>query len=125
MPNNPRAAENLTPVKPGQILNPKGRGKGVPNTATRLQRLLTLVEKVKNPVTGDMEDFTVAEVMDMMQIVKARKGDTKAYNSLIDRLEGKAMQKIEQEITGQLDTSPASSEEAKRYEDYLKGETKK
>lgn len=85
--------------KKGQSGNPNGRPKGVPNTKTRLLRMLTLIEKQKNPVTGEIEDFTVAEILDLQQIIKARQGDTRAYNSLIDRLEGRAEQNIISEIS--------------------------
>lgn len=84
--------QNLTPFKKGEIANPKGRGKGVPNSKTRLLKLLELVTKARNPVTGEDEDFTIAEQLDMKIIAKAMKGDTKAYEIVLDRLEGKAKQ---------------------------------
>lgn len=40
MPNNPRAADNLTPFKPGQSGNPKGKPKGRLNLSTHIQNLL-------------------------------------------------------------------------------------
>jgi hypothetical protein len=83
---------NLIPAQKGEVRNPKGRGKGVPNSKTRLLRLLELVTKVRNPVTGEDEEFTIAEQLDMQIIAKARKGDLKAYEILLDRLEGKPKQ---------------------------------
>jgi len=92
-------ARNLIPPVKGEVRNPNGRPKGVPNTKTRLKRFLELTEKIQNPVTGELEDMTVAEVMDLMQIHKARKGDTKAWMALLDRLEGKPAQHLDHTIT--------------------------
>ena len=83
---------NLIPAQKGEVRNPNGRGKGVPNSKTRLLRLLELVTKVRNPVTGEDEEFSIAEQLDMKMIAKAMKGDTKAYEVVIDRLEGKPKQ---------------------------------
>ena len=72
--------------------NPNGRPKGVQNSKTRLLRLLELVQKKRNPITGEEEDFTVLELMDMQMISKALKGDQSAYEAVVDRLEGKPKQ---------------------------------
>lgn len=79
----------------GQSGNPNGRPKGVPNTSTRLERFLSAVKRGKNPTTGEEEEFTVAELMDLQQIAKALKGDTAAWEKINDRLEGKTMQRNE------------------------------
>ena len=92
--------QNLTPFKKGQVANPNGRPKGVPNSKTRLLRLLELVTKVRNPVTGEDEEFSIAEQLDMQIIAKARKGDLKAYEIILDRLEGKPKQSTEVEVSG-------------------------
>jgi Family of unknown function (DUF5681) len=90
MPN----PENIEKHKfePGKSGNPAGRPPGIPNTKTRLLRLLTLEQEITNPVNGKKEMFTVAEQMDLAMINKARKGDTRAYQALVDRLEGKPQQ---------------------------------
>ena len=95
---------NLIPAQKGEVRNPKGRGKGVPNSKTRLLRLLELVTKVRNPVTGEDEEFTIAEQLDMQIIAKARKGDLKAYEILLDRLEGRPKQTtdINAEVKGNV-----------------------
>lgn len=117
MPVNPKSIENLQPPKPGEIRNPKGRGKGVPNAKTRYQRILNLIEKVKNPVTGDIEDFTVAEIMDMKIMQKARNGDLAAYKEIMDRLEGKASQSVDVTSDGEK-ISNIVYMPAKKPEDY-------
>jgi len=76
----------------GQSGNPNGRPKGVPNTATRLARFLNATMRGKHPVTGEEQEFTVAEIMDLKQIVKAMNGDTSAWEKINDRLEGRTRQ---------------------------------
>lgn len=93
---------NLIPAKKGEVRNPNGKPKGVQNSKTRLLRLLELVTKVRNPVTGEEEEFSIAEQLDMQIIAKARKGDLKAYEIILDRLEGKPKQSTELEVSGGL-----------------------
>ena len=93
--------QNLTPFKVGNPGGP-GRPKGVPNSKTRLLRILELVQKKRNPVTGEDEEFSIAEQMDLQLIKKALNGDLKAYEILLDRLEGKPKQSTELEVSGGL-----------------------
>jgi hypothetical protein len=92
--------QNLKPFPKGVSGNPAGKPKGVQNSKTRLLRLLELVTKVRNPVTGEEEEFSIAEQLDMQIIAKARKGDLKAYEIILDRLEGKPKQSTEVEVSG-------------------------
>jgi hypothetical protein len=92
--------QNLIPAQKGEVRNPNGRPKGVPNSKTRLLRILELVQKKRNPVTGQDEEFSIAEQMDLQLISKALKGDMKAYEILLDRLEGKPKQSTEVEVSG-------------------------
>lgn len=89
MANNPNARNNLIPATKGEVRNPKGKPKGIPNTKTRLKRLLEITQDLTNPITGVVEGFTVMEQLDLQQVIKARKGDSKAYEIILDRLEGK------------------------------------
>ncbi len=85
--------DNLQPAwQQGVSGNPKGRPPGIPNAKTRYKRILELVEKHTNPVTGEIEDFTVAEILDLQQIVKARRGELASYKEIMDRLEGRVQQ---------------------------------
>jgi len=104
--------QNLIPAKKGEVRNPNGKPKGVQNSKTRLLRLLELVTKVRNPVTGEEEEFSIAEQLDMQIIAKARKGDLKAYEIILDRLEGKPKQSTELEVSGGLNVT---WEEKKTY----------
>ena len=84
--------QNLKPFPKGVSGNPAGKPKGTEHSKTRLKRLLDLVQKKRNPITGEEEEFTVLELMDMQMIAKALKGDQKAYEAVVDRLEGKPKQ---------------------------------
>jgi hypothetical protein len=92
--------QNLTPYPKGVSGNPAGKPKGVPNSKTRLLKLLQLVQIKTNPITGEKEEFTVAEQLDMMVLQKAFKGDLSAYKEILDRLEGRAKQSAEIEVSG-------------------------
>lgn len=94
--------QNLIPAKKGEVRNPNGKPKGTQNSKTRLLRLLELVQKKRNPITGEEEEFTVLELMDMQMIAKALKGDQRAYQEIVDRLEGKPKQSTELEVSGGL-----------------------
>lgn len=89
---------NLIPVKKGEVRNPKGRGKGVPNSKTVLKKLLSLTEKIENPVTGELEDMSQLEIMFLRQLSKARQGDLSAMKEILDRYEGKAQQNIDMSV---------------------------
>lgn len=100
MPN----PENLEKhkFKKGESGNPNGRPKGALNTKTILNKFLSLVkEDVKNPITKERENMTVAEIMNLSIIAKAIKGDIKAYREILDRLEGKVQQKIDHTTGGE------------------------
>lgn len=98
--------QNLIPYKKGQSGNPKGMKKGYVHSSTRLRRLLNITENLKNPVTGELEGFTVLEQLDMQQILKARKGDLPAYKEIMDRLEGKAAQSVDLTTLGRQLPTP-------------------
>ncbi len=102
MPNPNPKIENLIPFTGGYDPRRGHAKRGVPHSSTRLKRLLELTENLTNPITGEVEGFTVADQIDLAQIIKARKGDTHAYNALLDRLEGKPKQTEEVNLKGRL-----------------------
>lgn len=85
---NIKPSDNPKPFKKGQKEG-IGYPKGVPNTSTRLKRILSIIQEKKNPFTGEQEGFSVAEQMDVALIAKALKGDVRAYQEIMDRFEGK------------------------------------
>jgi len=94
-PEERRARQNsyLKPVQPGEVRNPKGRGKGVPNTATIIRKWLAAKEEINNPITGKKGRLTQLDIMILAQVKKARDGDVTSFGALLDRMDGKPLQK--------------------------------
>jgi len=81
---HPNSLKNLKSVKPGQILNPKGR----PKTLPELKDLLI-------DILGDEKDDTTAIKAILMRLrQKAVAGDIKAAEVLLDRAYGKSHQPV-------------------------------
>lgn len=80
------------PEKGDPSPNPKGPGRGYLQTKTIIRRWLSAREMAKNPVSGEQEELTQLDIITLMQLVKARKGDTNAFNALLDRTDGKPKQ---------------------------------
>lgn len=99
-----RPEDNPKPFQKGE--NGGGYPKGVPNTKTRLKRLLEIIQEKTNPFTGVKEGFTVAEQMDVALIAKALKGDVRAYQEIMDRLEGKVSTPIDLKTDAPVATAP-------------------
>jgi hypothetical protein len=110
---------NLKPFEKGVSGNPNGRPKGVANSKVRLLRILEMVTSAKNPVTGELEDFTIAEQLDIKIIAKAMKGDIRAYQELLDRLEGRAKQTtdLNANIQGSVQITIQQDDRCKPIED--------
>lgn len=111
--------QNLKPFPKGVSGNPAGKPKGTQHSKTRLLRLLDLVQKKRNPITGEEEEFTVLELMDMQMIAKALKGDQRAYEAVVDRLEGKPKQTtdITADIKGNVQITIEPDADCKPIED--------
>ena len=68
---------------------------GGPNTKTRLNKILSQKYKRINPLSGEEETFTVAEMLDMAMVAEGLGGNVRAYQEIIDRIEGKITQPVE------------------------------
>ena len=98
--------ENLRPAwKKGTSGNPKGRPKGSRNRSTIAKHWLSVEQKLKNPITGEVEPLSQEDLITLAQIRKARDGDTSAYRALEDSAYGSPVQQIEETQTRRMDLS--------------------
>jgi hypothetical protein len=98
MPKKANNIKNLIPAKKGEVRNPKGRGKGTLNSKTRLRPILEYIQSKTNPLTLQKEDLSILDQMDIAIIKRALDGDVRAYQEILDRLEGKPDQKQQIEL---------------------------
>lgn len=110
--NNDKKYGNLIPPIKGEVRNPKGRGKSL-NTKTILLKYLETQINGKNPFTGETEDFTLAEVLNLKQIERAMNGDLASYKEIFDRTEGRTTAIVE---TKNETTQTIVWDEVKTYE---------
>jgi len=83
---NPKSKENLRPAKKGDIRNPKGAPKKLPNLDTILANVLGAQNE---------DGITAAEqIIDAIRR-RANSGDVKAANLLLERGWGKVKEKID------------------------------
>lgn len=80
------------PEKGDPSPNPAGKAKGTLSAKVIIRKWLEVNEKAKNPVTKLDETMTQLDIITLKQLEKARKGDTQAFNALLDRTEGKPKQ---------------------------------
>lgn len=141
MANNPKAKDNLTPMKPGQTLNPNGAPRK-PHFKTLLEKVLT--GEITREEAGERRKMTAMEdmVMDLVVIARSKnitakvkvkgKGKKaeekivlvekehpdklKAMVTIMERMDGKPEQTVNTKIPTQFNL-PVSDEEA----DLVKG----
>jgi hypothetical protein len=89
----------LTPCRPGQILNPGGRPKFRPY-AEAAREVAGLTKNQLKVLPTDSAALAAAKV----QMQRALRGETSAYNSVADRAEGKPLQML-----GDPDGEPLST----------------
>lgn len=79
------------------------------------------IETGKNPVSGEEEEFTVAELMDLQQIAKAIKGDTAAWEKILDRLEGKARTPVDMNVNQTATADELTAEQMAAFDQIING----
>jgi len=90
--------ENLIPPKKGEIRNPDGRPKGSRNRSTIVREWLDVIRKAENPFNKEKVEMTVADQLVLAQISKGLKGDTQAFNTLMDSGFGKLKETVENQV---------------------------
>lgn len=103
--------------KKGQSGNPKGRPKGARNRSTIAKYWLGIEQKLKNPITGEVESLSQEDLMTLAQIRKARDGDTSAYRALEDSAYGSPLQQIEETQTRRMDLSHLDADQIRELLD--------
>jgi len=78
-----------------------GRPKGSLSAKTIIKKWLETKDDWVHPVTKEKVKLTQYDIIALQQIAKARKGDTRAFDAVLDRVEGKPKQEIDvnQDIT--------------------------
>lgn len=108
MPTEKQLA-NLKPPKKGEVRNPNGRPKGALSVKTVLRRWLEAEQEITHPFTKETTTLSQLDIITLEQLKKARKGDTYAYKTLLDRLFGKPKQTIDVDHT--TDGQPIQQED--------------
>ncbi len=80
---------NLKPYKKGESGNPSGKPKGTRNRSTIVREWMEAIERAKNPITGEVEELSQADIATLAVLKKARAGDVNAYRELMDSGYGK------------------------------------
>ncbi len=97
MAYNPKSAKNLVDWKPGQSGNPKGKPKGSISMTAALKDYLEHETDDLDPRTN--KKFTYKQKIILELVKKAHKGDLPSIKEVLDRVEGKAVQKQEIEYS--------------------------
>ena len=111
------------PFKPGQSGNPAGRPQGALNFATKW-RLFMEKAAVENETTADDIERQLLKVA----LERAREGDIRFWDSIFDRVYGRATQPVE--VDGRIDTqeqrvpTEAEIKATRAYEEALIKELK-
>src|SRR3990167_2229078 len=101
--SNPNIAKEgeETQFKQGESGNPDGRPKGVKNISTLIREYIEQEIDMTDPIDGQKKKNPIKNVLALRLISNALKGDHRALQEVMDRLEGKPLQK--QEIKQDID----------------------
>lgn len=81
---------------PGQVPNPHGKPKGTMTVKNVIKYWLEQQMEYVDKASGKIEKMKVKDAMVLKQMHKAiKKGDTRAFEAILDRVESKAKQIIE------------------------------
>jgi hypothetical protein len=89
-----RPEDNPKPFVKGQSGNPAGRPKGTRNRSTIVREWMEAIERAKNPITGETEELSQADIATLAVLKKARSGDVNAYRELMDSAFGKVPDRV-------------------------------
>lgn len=89
--------DNLIPIKKGERLNPNGRPLGQKNYATLFKEAIIKLAKLNNKEPDELELEIISK-----GILKAREGEYNFYKDVLDRLHGKAAEKLEVDNKGEI-----------------------
>ena len=73
---------------------PKHRVKRGASPFTTIKKYLTKKITCANPITQEQGKLAVGEVIGLQWLIKAFKGDSEAIKDLLDRIDGKTIQKL-------------------------------
>ncbi len=84
-----------TQFKPGKSGNESGKPKGTLSFKTIIKRWLAAEMEEENPETGQKENMSLADIITLKQIQKARRGNDKSFEMLKNHIESLPKQGID------------------------------
>lgn len=95
-----------TQFKKGQSGNPDGYPKGVPNRSTTLRKWKAVIEKAKNPLTGEIEELDQEDQAILNLLMKAKSPEDPqaitAIREMLDTLYGKNADVLQADVTSTI-----------------------
>jgi hypothetical protein len=109
--------DNITPPVKGEIRNPNGKPKGTLNRKTKMKMWADIVERVTNPITGEIADLDQVDQA-MLTLIGIAKNPSdpravKAIQEMLDTLYGKNADVLQADVTSTInivDAEPTDTE---------------